>query len=171
MVRTLIGDAWRRKGFSILWSNQLLGELGGDVISLREFFSMAKNWPESLPAGGGDTLVVSGLEGCLDILESQDAAKWVEDDLKELVLDFQEEYEGQAGLIFWAPSGKNRVTMTGSSEEYFWKHGTKGDSDLPIGRLLFSGAENETQRILAGDDYTVDYDGPKWAGLFHPRIS
>lgn len=173
MVRTLQGNSWTRRGLSILWSNELLGKLGNatSVISMREFFFLSDNWPEVLPAGDGNALVVSGLEGCLDILSPKDAEEWVENDLKEKILSFQEEYEGQAALVLWTPSGRNRFKMSGSSEAYTIKHGAKGEPDLPIGRLLYSGAENETQRILIGDDNNIDYDGPAWAGLFHPRIS
>jgi len=60
--------------------------------------------------------VVSGFEGCLDVLSSEDAEHWIENDLKELILSFQDEYEGQAGLIFWVPSGHNRISMAGASE-------------------------------------------------------
>ena len=61
--------------------------------------------------------------------------------------------------------------MVGSSEEYYWKHGAKGSGGLHLGRLLYSGAENEVERILDTDNENVDYDGKAWAGLYHPRIS
>jgi hypothetical protein len=142
-----------------------------EVISIRQFFELAKRWPEELPSTDGNTLIVSGLEGCLDILEMNDAEKWIEHDLKDLILSFQEEYEGQAALIFWVPSGTSKITMTGSSEEYFYRHVGKSGRGLHLGRFLYSGAENEVERILDSSNGEVDYDGKAWAGLYHPRIS
>jgi hypothetical protein len=163
-----------RRGCSLLWSIEALTKVAepSQVISMRQFFDMAKAWPAELPSGGGDTLVVSGMEGCLDVLDQADAEKWLERDLKDLILSFQGEYEGQAALIFWLPSGRNRISMAGSSEEYYWKHkASDSERGLHLGRLLWSGAENEVERILETDDQAADYDGKAWAGLHHPRIS
>lgn len=174
MVRTRYDSGWMRRGCSLLWSIKMLTKVAEphQILSMRQFFEEARSWPEELPCGGGDAIVVSGLEGCLDVLNSKDAEKWVEHDLKDLILSFQGHYEGQTALIFWLPSGRNRISMIGSSEEYFWKHGASdSERGLHLGRLLWSGAENEVERILDTDDKEADYDGEAWAGLHHPRIS
>ena len=41
------------------------------MLSIRQFFALQGNWPEELPSNGGKTLVVAGLEGCLDLLTPQ----------------------------------------------------------------------------------------------------
>jgi len=174
MVMTREDNSWIRRGFTILWGPEALAQVvqPSQVVSMRQFFAMAADWPVELPAGGGDALVVSGLEGCLDTLSRQDAERWVENDLREVILSFQDEYEGQAGLILWVPSGRKRISMTGASEEYYWKHSASGsDRGLHIGRLLWSGAENEVERIIDSEDSKTDYDGKAWVGLHHPRIS
>jgi len=174
MVRTRFGLAWTRRGCSLLWSFEALAKVATppQVVSMRQFVELARKWPADLPSGGGRALVVSGLEGCLDVLDPAGAEKWLERDLKELILSFQDEYEGQAALIFWLPSGRGRISMAGASEEYHWAH-RAGDSEnrLHLGRLLWSGAENEVERIMDTDDQNADYDGKAWAGLHHPRIS
>jgi hypothetical protein len=173
MIRKRFNQGWVRSGFSLLWDAEVLSGIATpkDVVSLRIFFSQIDDWPEDLPAANGNALVVSGFEGCLDVLSSEDVEQWIETDLKEAVLSFQDFYQGQAGLILWAPSGRNRISMRGSSEKYFWKHGGVRGNSLPIGRLLFSGAENEVERLLNTDDPEADWDGNHWAGLHHPRIS
>ena len=173
MVRTRFNQGWPRRGFALLWDAGVLSGLNtpSDVVSLRQFFALVDNWPDELPAADGDALVVAGFEGCLDVLSEEDAVQWIETDLKEAVLSFQDFYQGQAGLIFWVPSGHNRVSMRGASEAYFWKHRGAGGDGLPIGRLLFSGTENEVERLLNTDDPRADYDGKHWAGLYHSRIS
>ena len=173
MVKTRFNHGWSRSGFAFLWDPEILTGLIApkEVSSLRQFFAYVDKWPEELPAADGDAMIVTGLEGCLDILSLQDAETWLERDLREAVLSFQDYYQGQAGLIFWAPKGRERILMKGATEQYYWKHiGAKPDG-LPIGRLLFSGAENEVERILNTDDYGADYDGKHWSGLHHPRIS
>jgi len=119
MVLTRQDKVWMRRGFTLLWGVKTLGQIcqPSHVISVRQLFSMVNAWPEELPASAGDALVVAGLEGCLDVLSGQDAEHWVENDLKDVILSFQDEYEGQAGLIFWVPSGGNRSSMSGATEE------------------------------------------------------
>jgi hypothetical protein len=173
MVRIRYNHNWPRRGLALIWDAETLAELvtSNKVLSMRQFFALAGDWPEDLPAADGDAIVVAGLEGCIDVLDAKDVERWIETDLKEVVLSFQDYYEGQAGLIFWLPSGRNRISMKGATEQYFWKHRDSGSDGIAIGRLLFSGAENEVERILNTDDPNADYDGKHWAGLHHPRIS
>lgn len=173
MVRTRFNQGWSRRGFALLWDSEVLAGLcaPAEVVSLRQFFALARDWPDELPAAGGDALVVAGFEGCLDVLDTDAAVRWIETDLKDVVLSFQDFYQGQAGLILWVAGGHGRLSMRGASEEYFWRHRASGADGLPIGRLLFSGAENEVERILNTEDTSADYDGKHWAGLHHPRIS
>lgn len=173
MVQTRFNRGWCRRGFGLLWDVAALGQVTRPeaVLSLRQFFANVEHWPEDLPAAEGDAMVVAGLEGCLDILTAEDAEVWIETDVREAILSFQDHYEGQAGLIFWLPSGRNRISMKGSTEQYYWKHRGSVPDGLPIGRLLFSGAESEVERIMNTDDFNADYDGKHWVGLHHPRIS
>lgn len=165
--------SWPRRGFALLWDTTTLGDLvdPSDVVSMRQMTAMAQNWPDYLPAADGDALIVAGLEGSLDVLNASDAKTWLTGDFRDLILSFQDFYEGQAGLIFWMPSGHDRISMKGATEEYFWFHRDSGDEGLPIGRLLFSGAESEVERLLDTDDSQADPDGKHWIGLHHPRIS
>jgi hypothetical protein len=168
------GDAWKRRGFSLLWDPRVLTTLIAPtaVVSIREFFVLRRAWPEHLPGSGGDALVVAGLDGCLDSLCEQDAVTWLENDLKSAVLSFQEHYEGQAALILWLASGRARVGMDLADEEYFWIVGaTKDGPRLPLGRCLWGGAEADVGRILISAQREPDFDGDAYVGLHHPRIS
>ncbi len=173
MVKTRFNRGWSRRGFGMLWCVETLGKIGqpSEVASLRLFFAMVDNWPDELPSASGDTLIVSGVEGCLDVLDGKDAERWIENDLRKAILSFQDEYQGQAGLVLWMPSGRKRIKMRGASEEYHYTHRNSGEAGLHIGRLLWSGAESEIERIMNTEDKNADYDGPHWAGLHHPRIS
>jgi hypothetical protein len=163
-----------RRGFSLLWEPRMLAAVIAPtaVVSIRDFFALRRSWPDDLPGSEGDALVVAGLDGCLDSLSEQDAVAWLERDLKSAVLSFQEHYEGQAALILWVASGRNRVGMELSDEEYFWKVGAGRDGyRLPIGRCLWGGAEADVARILSSEERDPDFDGEAYVGLHHPRIS
>lgn len=173
-MRLRHNHGWHRRGFSILWNADVLHELvkPQDVVSIRQFFAMQVDWPEGLPACNGDALVVAGVEGCLDVLSHADAERWIESDLKRAVLSFQDHYEGQAGLMLWVPSGKTVIAASATSDRYLWKHGTGANAqDLEFGRLLWSGAESEVERIMNTPDKEASPDGEQWVGLYHPRIS
>ena len=167
-------SGWTRRGFSLLWDASGLSRVVSppDVVSLREFFSLANAWPDNLPGSGGDALVVAGVEGCLDALTDDDGERWLETDLKQLILSFQEEYEGQAALILWLPSGRRRIHMVGATEEYFWKGNPRRNAPgLPMGRCLWAGAESDAARIIISNAPNPDVDGDAYVGLYHPRIS
>jgi len=171
-MRTLTQRRWTRRGFSLLWDPVSLGSFAApdQVISMRQCFMLRESWPDELPSSSGDALVVAGLEGCLDALSPEDAASWLGRDLKSLVLDFQDFYEGNAALVLWLPGGRQRVRMEPAFESYSWTRPAPNNSQvLELGRQLWGGAEQDVARILAEAD--ADNDGPAWVGLHHPRIS
>jgi len=166
--------AWARRGFSLLWDSSSLSKVAepSTVVSIREFFILAQAWPEDLPGVGGDALVVAGVEGCLDAMSDDDGTTWLETDLKQAVLSFQEEYEGQAALVLWLPSGRRRISMARATEEYFWKtSSSRSAAGIPMGRSLWAGSESDVARILVTDVPDPDVDGDAYVGLYHPRIS
>lgn len=173
-MKTIRQDGWRRRGFSLLWDPESLNKVAtpGQVVSVRDFFALRAAWPEDLPSSDGNAIVVAGIEGCLDALSADDASTWLEHDLKTVVLDFQDHYEGQAALMMWLPTGAKRVKMVASTERYTWSlTASSAAQTIELGRFLWGGAESDVARIIDSDDSKADWDGPAWAGLHHPRIS
>lgn len=173
-MRLIRDKTWAHRGISLLWSTRLVFDLirPNEAMSIRQFFVLSRAWPSELPSGGGNTLVVAGFDGCVDTLAPGDAEQWLEQELKPRLLSFQDEFEGQAGVILWLPAGKQRVTMKPASEEYFWRCAPPfSQLDIPLGRILWGGSEGDAGRILDPDDKTRDFDGTAWVGLHHPRIS
>lgn len=163
-----------RHGFSILWEPKALQQVisADKVQSIRQFLALMAAWPEELPGSDGNALVVAGLEGCLDVLASDDAVAWLETDLKDAILSFQERYQGDAALIMWVPSGPRRLVMSRSAEEYSWLMTPgKDESRVPLGRCLWGGAASDVSRIIFSNEKDPDLDGAAYAGLYHPRIS
>lgn len=166
--------SWARRGLALLWCPRMLGLVApvSDVVSMRQFMSLSRNWPEELPSGSGSTLVVGGLEGCLDALTPEDAAAWLTGPFNERLLSFQSEYQGQAGLVLWLPAGRERLRTNRATESFLWHCAAPFKSQtLPLGQLLWAGAESDARRLMDPDVKNQDPDGPAWFGLHLVRVS
>lgn len=172
-MRVLSNDSWTRRGFTLLWGSRALGEAikPEEAVTLRQFVRLSQAWPEELPSVDGNALVVVGLEGALDCLTPQDAEEWLESTVRNLLMSFQKAYEGDAALILWLPSAARRVRGT-SQDRYTWECGPPHNQiQLPLGRLIWAGAESDVRRVLDPAEKNQDADGPAWIGLHHPRLS
>jgi hypothetical protein len=163
-----------RRGSALLWSAEALGRIAGpqEAVSVRQLFQLAQCWPAELPSSEGSVLVVAGLDGCLDCLTPEDAASWLDEDVRRRLLSFQDEYAGEAGIVFWVPDGRRRIRQNPATGEYLWRCAPPhGQTELHLGRLLWGGAHGDARRIVIGAGDRSDPDGADWAGLHHPRIS
>lgn len=173
-MKILQGDVWKRRGVSLLWGGEALSVLAQpqQVVSIRQFFAMVGQWPDDLPCNAGNTLVVAGLEGCIDLLPPDEAEDWLKRDCLPAILQFQDEFDGSGALVFWMPTGKNRVKMNRATEGYSWVcSAPHSNQHLDLGRILWAGAEADVGRIIDPDCTNSDPDGPGWIGLHHPRLS
>jgi hypothetical protein len=171
-MRFIHDSSWTRRGFTLLWGTEALASVATpeQVISLRALFGFGTTWPEDFP-GGGDTLVVAGLEPCLDALPPEQVDAWLEQSLRPRLLGFQEQYQNGAALVLWLPSARRRLKMSPSDESYHWRGITPGRPEIPVGRTLFSGAEADLARLINPNAQHKDSDGDAWFGLHLPRIS
>ncbi|WP_129633680.1 hypothetical protein [Candidatus Oscillochloris fontis] len=167
-------DRWKRRGISLLWDSAALADLAAphEIISMRQLFALVRHWPENLPSNQGNALVVTGLETNLDLLSPADAEEWLSNDLRSVMLAFQSEYSSDAALVFWLPTGRERVRMNRASETYTWICAAPHrEQHLDLGRILWAGAEADAARIIAPAHPNPDADGPAWLGLHHQRLS
>jgi hypothetical protein len=131
-MRAVSDQSWSRRGLSLLWGAESLSRIAhpNQVVSVRQPFALSRAWPEDLPAVEGNTVVVAGVDGCLDALGPEDAAQWLEEDFRRIVVGFQDRYENQAALILWIPDSRRRIAMPRATEEYEWHcsgRGTQAD--------------------------------------------
>jgi hypothetical protein len=173
-MRLMLVDTWKRKGINVLWDATALAGISapGEVWSIRQFFMHVGNWPDEMPSNGGNTLVVAGLEGCLDLLEPGAAEAWLEEEMKKALLEFQEFAQGEFGLVLWVPSGRDRIKMAMANGQYAW-HCAPPNSQrtLDFSRLFYGGAADQISRIVDQNQTGRGPDGPGWIGLHHPRLS
>lgn len=166
-MKRLLDSVWQRRGVSWIWDDEALYTVArpSEVLSLRQLLQAGKNWPDDLPSNNGNTLVVAGLDACIDLLSPADAETWLGDDLKEAVLSFQDAYSGEAALVFWLPSGQRRFHIEMATDAVRWRCAAPhSDQQVEFGRLIWGEARDYPQEIILAD-------GAKPSGLFHLRIT
>jgi len=166
-MKQLRDSVWQRRGTSWIWDAEALAKVCAtpEVWSLRQFLLAVGNWPEDLPSNNGTTLVVAGLDGCLDLLNPSDAENWLGADVKAAILSFQDFYGGEASLIFWLPSGHDRIKINPATDAVGWRCAAPHvGQELDFGRLLWGEAREYPQEILLNE-------GAMPVGLFHLRIT
>lgn len=163
-------DLWTRRGITLLWDADELIKLcqPNQIITLRKFFQLHKaGWPENQLSLVNDvTLVVAGLEACIDSLPPQDMTDWLKEKLYTAVVSFQREIAdggNQASLVFWMVEHA-RLRQNVSEDAWLWQcSGEHRNHLIPLSHCLFNGAQHDLKEIQ-------DFKG-KRIGLYHPRIS
>lgn len=166
-MKQTLDTVWQRRGTSWIWDEEARNLVcqAHEVWSLRQFLQAAGQWPDDLPSNGGNTLVVAGLDGGLDLLAPEDADTWLGDAVKDAILSFQAHFEGEASLIFWLPAGNTRLISNLATDSVEWRCAAPhGDKLLAFGRILWGEANEYPQEILLRER-------AKAAGLFHLRIT
>lgn len=61
-MKQLRDTVWQRRGTSWLWDTTGLYKVAkpSEVVSLRQWLRTVGHWPDDLPSGGGNTMVVAG---------------------------------------------------------------------------------------------------------------
>jgi hypothetical protein len=166
-MKQLLDTVWQRRGVSWIWNDEALNKIAkpDEVFSLRQLLRLNGQLPEELPSNNGSTMVVAGLDACLDLMLPEDSDAWLGNELKHAILAFQDFYQGDGALVFWLPAGQRRVYVQTASDAVVWHCGAPhGDRQIDFGRLLWGEAREYPQEILLAE-------GAKTVGLFHLRIT
>ena len=166
-MKSLVDSVWQRRGTSWIWDAEALSQVGqaSEVWSLRQFLRAAGQWPEDLPSNNGQTLIVAGLEGCLDLLQPEDAEQWLADSIKSAILSFQDFWGGDGSLVFWLPGASGRIIINPATDAVSWRCAAPySEQLLDLGRILWGEARDYPKEILLRE-------GAKAVGLYHARIT
>lgn len=163
-------DLWTRRGITLLWDAAELNKICqlGQIISLRQFFQLHEaGWPEAeLPLVNDVTLVVAGLEACLDSLPPEDMTVWLKNRVYPAFVSFQREVANggnQAALIFWVVEHA-RLKQNISEGAWLWQcSGEHRNHRISLSHCLFNGAQHDLKEVLDSKGNRI--------GLYHPRIS
>ena len=79
MMLEMSSTSWLRRGSSVVFDKQSLGPLiaGGSMVSLRQALSWLSDWPSG-PPSGADSVLVCGLETCIEVLSREDAERFLQ---------------------------------------------------------------------------------------------
>ncbi len=166
--------SWAKHGLSLVWNAEALGSVAGPdaAWTMRQLLTRSRAWPTALPSSNDKAVVVAGLDSCLDAFGPDAAEAWIQRELVPVILSFQEEYDGEAALIFWLPEALRRLTHSSADGSYSWRWVGQGSAEpLALGRCLWAGAEADARRIVVPGKGKVDPTGPGWIGLHLLRLS
>jgi hypothetical protein len=146
-LRELSATTWQRRGSSIVWDRDALGPLlsADCLVSLRKALSWRGGWPVE-PPGSGSTVLVGGLETCLEILAPEEAERFLRGTIKPFIVEFQAHWD-QRGLVFGFGTSAHSFQLQGSTEELLFVRRDRravrlsfamwdGSSTLNLTRLL-----------------------------------
>ena len=165
-MKKLSDPVWRKQGISWIWDEEARNLVcaADEIWSLRALLRADAPWKGNLPSNDGNTLVVAGLDGSLDLLTPEDAETWLDYTIKKAILSFQEYYSGETALIFWLPRCEQRVEIS-ATDTVSWKCGAPyGEHKLDFGRILWGEAREYPKEILIENKKNP-------VGLYHRRIS
>lgn len=99
-MREESGTRWQRRGSSIVFDPETLSPLliGQSLISLRTFLGWLEDWPDD-PPGDSKTILVGGLEPCLELYTPEEAETFLRYRVRPVVEEFQTRWD-QRGLVF-----------------------------------------------------------------------
>ena len=163
-------DLWVRRGISLLWDADELNKIckPNQVMSLRQFCRLdAEGWSgDDLPLINDRTLIVAGLEACIDALPPSEATDWLEQRIYPAIVGYQREVAdggGHSALVLWIVEHQ-RLRYRMSDDAWYWYcAGEHRKQQIPLGQCLFNGAQSDLREIHNAKGQTL--------GLYHPRIS
>jgi len=164
-MREMSSSAWLRRGSSIVFDKHSLGPLITDVclVSLRKALSWTKAWP-ARPPNDGQTVLVGGLETCLEVFSPEDAEAFLRNRVKPLVLEFQSHWD-QRGLVFGFGKSAKAFVVTPSDEEVLFIR--QDQQRVRLSYSLWDGSATMNVTRLVRDDretgkrVTIGYHVPR----------
>jgi hypothetical protein len=164
-MKEMSSTGWLRRGSSIVFDRYTLGPLigGGALVSLREALGWITAWP-SEPRGNGQTILVGGIETCLDVLEKSEAQEFLKNRVNPFVQEFQARWD-QRGLVFGFGTHERSFEVTASDEELLFVR--RDGEKVRLSYSLWDGSATMNVARLIRDE-----QGKKiTVGYYVPRIS
>jgi hypothetical protein len=158
---------WHRRGSSIVWDSATLAPFLADgcLVSLREVLGWRKTWPAASPAGN-HTILVGGLEACLELLAPTEAENFLRQEVKPLIREFQRRWDSH-GLVFGFGASEGAFRVDAVSEEIQFVR-----RDQTAVRLSFAMWDGSTGLQLSRLVQTSSAaKGSATIGYYVPRIS
>lgn len=151
-MEDMTSTVWQRRGSSVVFNGDLLGPLisSGCMISLREILGWVGSWPTAIP-GGQSTVLVSGLEAALEVMEKTEAENFLRCKITPIIQEFQSRWDA-VGLILGFGCSANRFRID-TFENVLFK--CPGGNELMLSNSLWNGcARHDMCRIMTKSQQT-----------------
>ena len=164
-MREESGTRWQRRGSSIVFDSEILSPLliGQSLISLRTFLGWLEDWPDD-PPGDSKTILVGGLEPCLELYTPEEAESFLRYRIRPVVEEFQTRWD-QRGLVFGFGKPSRAFQLDPTSDEMTYIR-----QDRKVIRLAYSlwngGAAMDLTQIVRPTNKGNDV-----IGYYVPRLS
>jgi hypothetical protein len=141
-MEEMTAHGWKRRGCSIVWSQELLTPLIVDsqATSLRTALDWQRHGLPESPPGGGKTVLVGGLQTVLEVMPDATAAyTWLRGNVLPLCRMWSNHWAG-VGLVF-GMDGPGKLYQINEADDlvYFGK-GTDRDTKICLTRAIWNGA-------------------------------
>jgi hypothetical protein len=150
-MEKISSSVWQRKGSCVVFDKKSLGGLisAGAVISLREALSWSRVIPV-VPPVAGRTILVSGLETVLEVVEPQDAEDFLTRRIRPLLISLQNQWT-DFGMVFGFSSHAKAFEETSFDEEVLFRRRDRKTVRLSKGLWDGSTALNMRRVVREGD--------------------
>jgi hypothetical protein len=150
-MESISSSVWQRKGSSVVFDKQSLGGLisAGAVISPREALGWLKGIPENPPVTGR-TILVSGLETVLEVMDTQDAEDFLTRRVRPLLITLQSRWTDY-GVVFGFSSNAKAFEETSFDEEVLFRRRDRKRVHLSKGLWDGSTALNMKRVVREGE--------------------
>jgi len=150
-MEKISSSVWQRKGSSIVFDKKSLGGLisGGPIISLREALGWSKGIP-AVPPIAGRTILLSGLETILEVMDPADAEDFLTRRIRPLLISLQNRWT-DCGVVFGFSSHARAFEETSFDEEVLFRRRDRKTVRLSKGLWDGSTALNMRRVVREGD--------------------
>lgn len=158
-------SAWQRRGSSIVFHRNLLVPLieAGAMVSLHEALSWVRNWPPA-PPNGGNTVLIVGLETCLEVMVPQEAEDFLRRTIRPFLLECRSHWD-QCGLIFGFGCSEKKFCVD-PQESILFVH--VDGTEIRLSEGVWNGAARDELFCLMASGSAKDRDV---VGGYHVRLS
>lgn len=166
-MEDLSSSTWKNRGSSVVFHPKLLGPLigAGDLVSIRAALGWMQSgqWPQQVP-GDGRTVLVGGLDTCLEVMDVEQAERFLSHRVKAFIQEFQRRWD-MVGVVF-GMTCSDKVLRVDALENVLYKARRGGEIRLS-GHLWNGAARTDMARIVASNDD----GGEETGGFYVPRLS
>lgn len=151
-MQDMSASTWLRRGSSVVFHQEMLGPLisAGCLVSLREALGWIRAWPAE-PPGNGDTVLIGGLETCLEVMASDEADDFLRGRMKGFIQEFQSHWD-QRGLVFGFGCSASRFKVDTFEDVLF---ACPGDRIVRLSAGLWNGSAKQDMFRLVTENPTT----------------